>query len=374
MPPTLNQGSVDVLSWKAPALSASDARRIASEVFGVDATARLLASERDQNFHLRSEAGGEFVFKVANPAEDPAVVDFQTRALLHIAACDPTLPVPRVIATTTGEHSRIAVAADGRRHIVRLLSYLPGRLLGEVPHPPPLLHSVGSTLARLGRALRGFFHPAAGYELLWDLKHAARLREHTHHIADADLRDLADRFLARFEARVLPRLPGLRSQVIHNDTGGNNALVDADGQAVAGIFDFGDMVHTALVNDVAVTLAEMVLDESDPVQAAMQVLAGYSAVEALREEELALLFDLVAARLAAGVAISAWRVKDHAENRDYIAGEDQAYGAVLEQLAAMDPDFVHDRFREACGFAPLARPVLTTPAANRMASNENPLE
>jgi Ser/Thr protein kinase RdoA (MazF antagonist) len=118
----------------------------------------------------------------------------------------------------------------------------------------------------------------------------------------------------------------------------------------------------------------MVLDESDPVQAAMQVLAGYSAVEALREEELALLFDLVAARLAAGVAISAWRVKDHAENRDYIAGEDQAYGAVLEQLAAMDPDFVHDRFREACGFAPLARPVLTTPAANRMASNENPLE
>ena len=353
MPPTLNQGSVDVLASKAPALSASDAKRIAGDVFGIHGAARPLESERDQNFHLRSEDRREFVFKIANSSEDPAVVDFQTRALLHIAACDPALPVPRVVATRAGGHSQIVAAPDGRRHIVRLLSYLPGGLLGKVPHPPPLLESVGATLARLGRALRGFFHPASGYELLWDLKHAARVREHAHHIANAELRDLANRFLGRFESRVLPQLPGLRAQVIHNDMGGNNALVEAGGQTVAGIFDFGDMVHTALVNDVAVTLAEMALDESDPVQTAMHVLEGYNAVEALREEELALLLDLVTARLAVGVTISAWRMKDHAENRDYIAGEDHAYQTTLERLAGMDPAFVHDRFREACGFAPL---------------------
>jgi Ser/Thr protein kinase RdoA (MazF antagonist) len=262
--------------------------------------------------------------------------------------------VPRVIATTAGEHSQIAAAPDGRRHIVRLLSYLPGRLLGEVPHTPPLLDSVGAKLARLGQALRGFFHPAAGYELLWDLKHAARVREHAHHIAGAELRDLANRFLGRFESRILPRLPGLRAQVIHNDMGGNNALVDGGGQAVASIFDFGDMDHSTLVNDVAVTLAEMVLGEPDPVQTAMHVLTGYNAVEALREQELAVLHDLVTARLAVGVTIAAWRVKDHAENRDYIAGEDHAYQTALERLGGTDPAFVHDRFREACGFAPLA--------------------
>jgi Ser/Thr protein kinase RdoA (MazF antagonist) len=352
MPRTLNQGSVDVLASKAPALSASDAKRIAGDVFGVHGAVRPLESERDQNFHLRSQDGREFVFKVANPSEDPTVVDFQTRALLHIAACDPALPVPRVLTTPGGEHSQTVAAPDGRRHIVRLLSYLPGRLLREVPHPPPLLHSVGASLARLGRSLRGFFHPAAGYQLLWDLKNAARLREHTHHIADAGLRDLANRFLGRFESRVLNRLPGLRSQVVHNDMGRNNTLVDAGCQAVAGIFDFGDMVHTALVNDVAVTLAEMVLDESDPVQTAIHVLEAYTAVEALREE-----------------TISAWRVKDHAENRDYIAGEDHAYRTALERLAGMDPDFVHDRFREACGFAPLARTVVAPPAADRVASD-----
>ena len=47
--------------------------------------------------------------------------------------------------------------------------------------------------------------------------------------------------------------------------------------------------HTPLAIDVAVTLAEMALEASDPIEAAMHVLAGYNAVEALREEELALL-------------------------------------------------------------------------------------
>jgi 4-aminobutyrate aminotransferase-like enzyme/Ser/Thr protein kinase RdoA (MazF antagonist) len=348
--------SPGVLETKAPALSTSDAERVAWEVFGVRGAAHALDSERDQNFKLFAEgsAGGgrEFVLKVANPAEDPAVLDLQTRALLHIAARDPTLPVPRVLTTAAGAPSQIVAAPDGRRHVVRLLSYLPGAVLEEVPHPPQLLRNVGATLARLGRALRGFFHPAAGHELLWDLKLAARLREHALHIEDAERRRLADRFLERFETRVLPGLPGLRAQVIHSDVNCQNTLVDASGERVAGIVDFGDMVHAPLVNDVAVTVSEAMLGEPDPIAAAAEVVAGYHAVEALHEEELALLFDLVAARLAVGVTISAWRVKEHPENRDYIAGGDRPIWAVLERLAGMDPGFVHCCFRAACGLSP----------------------
>jgi len=135
--------------------------------------------------------------------------------------------MPRVLTTAAGAPSEVVAAPDGRRHVVRLLSYLPGGVLAEVPHPPQLLRNVGATLARLGRALPGFFHPAAGHELLWALKLAARLREHALHIEDAERRRLADRFLERFETRVLPRLPGLRAQVIHNDVNCQNTLVAA---------------------------------------------------------------------------------------------------------------------------------------------------
>ena len=42
MPPSLNQGSADVLESKVPAFSASDARQMAGNVFGIQAADRLL--------------------------------------------------------------------------------------------------------------------------------------------------------------------------------------------------------------------------------------------------------------------------------------------------------------------------------------------
>jgi Ser/Thr protein kinase RdoA (MazF antagonist) len=105
-------------------------------------------------------------------------------------------------------------------------------------------------LARLVLALRGFYHPAANYELLWDLKQAAVLKDYLHHIPDPDHRQLADYFLDRFERLVLPEIPKLRSQVIHNDFAPNNLVVAEDDPGeIVGIIDFGDMIHTPMVMD-----------------------------------------------------------------------------------------------------------------------------
>src|SRR5690349_6663647 len=49
----------------APQLTAKEAERLARDVYGIDAAAAPLPSERDQNFVLRSGAG-RFVLKVAN--------------------------------------------------------------------------------------------------------------------------------------------------------------------------------------------------------------------------------------------------------------------------------------------------------------------
>jgi len=350
--------SPDVFETKPPELSPEAAERIAAEWFGIAASARPLGSERDQNLRLRGRDGRDYVLKIANPAEDPAVIDLQTRALLHVAACDPTLPVPRVLPTAAGALSALVEAPDGRRCIARLHSFLPGTALGASPRGPECLRDLGAALARLGRALRGFFHPAADHELPWDLKCAHRLRERVPQIERAELRRLADETLARFEAQVLPRLPGLRAQVIHNDVSRDNTLVDARGERVVGIIDFGDLVHAPLVDDVAVTLSEALLDAADPLGAALAVVEGYQSVEPLREEERALLFDLVASRLAMAVAISAWRAARHPENRDYIAGDDGLQWALLERLPALE-DGLRAAFGASGGASGSAIPART---------------
>jgi Ser/Thr protein kinase RdoA (MazF antagonist) len=332
---------------KAPAFSTEEAEEIAKRFFGVSGSARALESERDQNFHLRTEDGRGYVLKVANPAEDPAVLDFQTQALLHIARVNPEFPVPHVVTTAEGSPSCTVDGADGRRFITRLLSYLPGGLLSQIQPSRALLRDVGASAARLARALRGYSHPAERHELLWDLLQVPSLREQTHRIAAPDLRKMIEGVFDRYVDRVLPALEGMRAQVIHNDVSCMNTLVEGD--RVVGVIDFGDMIRAPLVCDLAIPISELMVGVDNRFDVAMEVAAGYCAVEPLTAEEIAVLFDLVKVRTAIYIGVAAWRVADHPENHAYITvgvdGDIELLAWLLEQKS----DSFHARLRDVCG-------------------------
>ena len=80
------------LTTPPPVISESAATIFLHDNYGVEGALQVLASERDQNFHVAREAGESFVLKIANLAEAPEVTDFQNEALLHIAKIDPVLP------------------------------------------------------------------------------------------------------------------------------------------------------------------------------------------------------------------------------------------------------------------------------------------
>ena len=180
---------------------------------------------------------------------------------LHVLAADPTLPVSAPLAARGADvaagpsaYRGRALDAAGAEHLVRASTFMPGvasidplKLDGEA------LSDYGVTVARLGRALRSFFHPSAGRTLLWDVQHASSLRPMTDAIEDRDHRALIDGVLDRFETDVVPRWWSLRSQVIHGDVTLDNALMDDRGR-ISGIIDFGDMSHSALVCDLSAAL------------------------------------------------------------------------------------------------------------------------
>jgi Ser/Thr protein kinase RdoA (MazF antagonist) len=335
-----------VMEERAPVFSAAQAEGIARRAFEIRASAHPLASERDQNFHLRAEDGSEWVLKIANPAEDPAILDMQTRALLHIARVDPTLPVPRVRATREGDLFHEAEADDGRRSIVRLVSFLPGELLNDAAPHPALARDVGAMAARLARALRGFSHPASRHALLWDLTQAPQLRSRTHHIENPRRRRIVEEVLDRFAADVLLRLQQQRAQVIHNDVSRTNTLVE--GHRVNGVIDFGDMIHAPLVSDLAVPISELLVDHPAPIAAAAEITAGYHAVTPLTDEELRLIFDLGATRCAMSVAVAYWRVRGHPENTAYIMAGVEGTATLLDQMREWGAERMVAALRRAC--------------------------
>jgi 4-aminobutyrate aminotransferase-like enzyme len=344
----------DPLESTPPVFGEEAARQILRDSFGVEPSLTPLAGERDQNFRVDTPGGQRFLFKISNPADGLAVVELQTAALRHIEQVDPGLPVMRALPAVTGEPWVEVPGPDGRSYPARLFTFLPGRVTANTVLTAQAIWSFGQTTARLGRALRGFFHPAADYGILWDLTRAPELRPLFTHLGDGARRAQVARVLDRFEARVAPVLPGLRAQVIHNDMSLDNVLLDDD-LRVSGIVDFGDMTHAALVCDLAVSVADVLHGRADAIEAAEAMIGGYVSVTPLDDEEAGLLADLVAARLATEVTVTAWRVGLYPDNAAYAAGGEPGARAFLDAIEAEGIDAVGRRFREACRGLPYRR-------------------
>ncbi len=340
---------VRVLTTSAPASSIADAEEIARRYYGLSAQATLLTGERDQNFLITTD-DARYVLKATNPAEDRAVTNFQTEVLLHIYQVDPELPVPRIHLGLEGEAEVLVDTGDVQPRLVRLVSFLPGVPLASVSERSATLRrNMGHGLARLGLALRGFFHPSAGHELLWDLKHASRLRDLLVHLEDDQRRALATRCIDRFEEHVLPVLPRLRGQVIHNDYNPSNVMVDEDDhEQITGILDFGDMVYAPLINDLGVAAAYHLADSDTPLATAAELIGAYHEVLPLEEGEVDLLFDLIATRLTMTVVITGWRAARYPENRDYILRHNAMSWTGLERLSRVSREQGRDILRQAC--------------------------
>ncbi|MDX1518098.1 MAG: phosphotransferase, partial [Woeseiaceae bacterium] len=307
-----------VLETQPPVVSPDEAARVLELAYGRRGELKPLRSERDLNFGVTGENTERFVLKFSNSAEAPSISRLQANALLHIERVAPELPVPRNLATSDGNVLASFVAEDGRRHAVRLLSWLDGVPVDETDHAPRAASTLGDCLARVGKALHTFDDPAADYALLWDLKNAASLANLLGNLDDKALRALCADALTRFEEIVLPRLDTLRWQIIHNDLNPGNVLVEPGSGRLAGIIDFGDIVRSPLVVDVAVACAYLLRDGDDTLADIRAFVAAYSAVRPLADDETAILFDLVRTRLAMTILIARWRAARYPENRDYI--------------------------------------------------------
>jgi 4-aminobutyrate aminotransferase-like enzyme/Ser/Thr protein kinase RdoA (MazF antagonist) len=321
----------------SPQFSSEDAIEIAKRLYGLTDCVRELPSERDQNFLFRNPDGREFTLKIANRDEKEAVLDMQNRAIEHVGNS------VRVIPATDG--STIGTAEG---HFVRLVTFLPGLTLADYrPHTSPLLMSFGAMLGRTDQALASFRHEAADRDLYWDIRNAPRvIADYSHLIPDVTRRQMIESVMRHWQHTVTPRLPLLRTSVIHNDANDHNVIVgDANG---IGLIDFGDMLETWTVSEPAIACAYAMLHKADPVGAAADVIRGYHSVFPLTEVEIELMYHFIRARLALSVSISAHQKRLEPDNAYLHISEKPAW-SLLEKLDTVPVQLAHYVFRDACG-------------------------
>jgi 4-aminobutyrate aminotransferase-like enzyme/Ser/Thr protein kinase RdoA (MazF antagonist) len=298
----------DPLTVHPPELDLATLHRVLSSSWGLEGDLTAVHGERDRNFRIDT-AGGRYLLKVHNPADGEQVLDFQFSALRHIRTVAPDLPVPEVMPAAEGQPWVELRGVDGRRSLAWVMTWLEGR------HPEPeelgadQLREWGRVSARLGRALRGFVHPAASYPIAWDIRRLPQLRPWLCAVDEAR-RPAVQEVLDRFEHQVTADLLAMRAQVVHNDLAPTNVLVD-DTLAVTGITDFGDMTQTSLVCDLAVAAADVLSGRvGGGLELAPEVVAGYDGTTPLEPQEIGILADLMAGRYAAAILITAWRTRE----------------------------------------------------------------
>ena len=309
-----------------PAFDVKSAAAVADRFFGIRASASPLPSERDQNFLLTNSAGEKFVLKIANALEAAPFLEAQNAVLAHLSGrisfCQRLLPA------TSGEETVVVPGSNGATHFARVVHYLPGVPLGEVqPQSNELLRDLGRKLGALDRALADFDHAAVHREFHWDLANGNRiLSEYGNLISDPSLRELVANCRIDFDSR-------LRRSVIHGDPNDYNVLVDTERMKVVGLLDFGDMVYSYTVGNLAIAIAYVVLDKADPRGAANQVLAGYESEFPLTEAEREALWPLVLMRLCMSVCLAAYQLRQRPEN-EYLQISQRAIAANLPRLFA----------------------------------------
>ena len=324
----------------APSFDPAQAATIAKNVYGVSGVLEELPSERDQNFLLTAYSGDRVVLKIAISLEQRSLLEAQNEAMSHLQTrvdfC------PRVVKAESGE-SIVQVSTNTTPHYVRLVTFIPGLPLAKVNQSSDVLFDLGKKLGQLTRALSDFNHEAFHRDFHWDLANGLRvIREYELLVTDAALRLQLESCVQRFENIVFSRLPRLRRSIIHADVNDYNVIVD-DG-LITGIIDFGDMVYSYTVGELAISLAYVVLGKKDLLTCAQQVVVGYLSEWTLNEDELESLWTLMLMRLCMSVCLAAFQQSQKPENQ-YLDISQQSIRQSLPLLLEIDPGRAAKVFR-----------------------------
>ena len=338
-----------------PAVSPREATDIAAAHFGLEVSASALGSQQDANFLLHDRRGDPVgVLKVANPAFSRSELEAQDAAAAFIADCE-KIRTARNVAPDSA-------IADVNGLFARIISYLPGGTLsGDRYLRPAQVGAIGDLAGRTCRALAGFDHPGVDRVLQWDLRHADRTVEVLGpHLTDTHRRQAVES-AAGAAWRVLSGLSGdLPVQVIHGDITGDNVVCSETGQLPDGLIDFGDLMRSWAVAELAASIATLLRHEGCEPAATLPAVAAFHAVRPLSPAEVDALWPLVVLRASILVVSGVHQSTIDAEN-SYATSALENEWRIFQRANDIPLDVMTAQIRTALGFA--HPPVPVTAAA-----------
>ena len=230
------------------------------------------------------------------------------------------------------------LATNQVAHTLRVLTYLPGKLLVDIPlpHSDVFVRQSGVFVGRICSVLNKWPTPQEitlvsqradlqdcisirhleqqgmcwkaleSRARLWDLRYFMDVQYFMKDLVvrgvfEDEIRvSMCNTVFNAFKHLVMPVSDKLRTGILHNDLNEQNVIILSDMDALEnefGVIDFGDVVVSWSVNEVAIAMAYCALNKRDPIRDMSVMLSGIQSVFPLTPIEMRILPCLIAARL-----------------------------------------------------------------------------
>ncbi len=332
-------------------ISTDQAAEILNDLYDIKGEVSPLDGFLDFNFKVKAGAK-KYILKISRPGTDKKYLEFQNQLFSYLSKSEVSDQTPAAIPDKNGEFLSEIIDGNGDIRLVRLLSWMDGRLWSSVnPIKDALLFNLGERSALLTKALTGFEHPFGKQQFDWDTARADWTYKHL------DLFNGEQRRIIQYFQKKFMEIQGpykiLRKSIVHNDVNDNNVVVSGDlvNPEVTAIIDYGDATHTQIINDLAIAIAYAVMRKPDPLTTSLNIVKGYNSQFPLKDEELKLLYVLVAIRLVLIVIHAAINRKKEPDNVYLWISEKPAW-ELLEKWMKIEPNFAYYSFRNACDLEP----------------------
>ena len=338
------------MDYKKLVLSTNEVEKIVKKEYGILGSASKLQGEIDINYKISTKNSQDYILKISRPDSTSDYLDFQIKILKFINSKNKNLPISKIILNKQKKDITEIVDSYGNKRILRLLKWIPGRLWSSVhPQLDDLRYSLGEKSGNITKLLKDFDHKIAHREFEWDIAQSVWTKKHLN-LFNNDQKKILKYFHKEFESKNND-YNQLRKSVIHNDINDNNIIVSEDliSPSVKSIVDFGDAINTQIINEVGTVCAYAIMNQNDPLDAALPVVSGYHSIYPLKENEVEHLYNVIAMKLVISVTKSAINKTKEPGNKYLLISEKHAW-ELLNKWYNISSEFATYSFRKSCGF------------------------
>ncbi|XP_053627915.2 hydroxylysine kinase-like [Cherax quadricarinatus] len=334
-----------------PFVKLGDVPAIVKKIYGLTTlSVKELSSYNDKNFyiqvkstinnpHIKELCPSGYVLKIVNSLDSKSenFIKAQNQMMFFLHARGFRVPKPeKNIHGTYMTLEKLNVSSDesvqnnaneepSGRYMVKLLTFIEGKILHQVPFTKELFFECGAYLGKLDNELKDFCNEdLKSRKCLWSLESIPQLTKFVYAVKNEKQINLVQEILAAWNLNVIPEIHRLEKGVIHGDFNDQNIIVntksgDPTTFHIDGLLDFGNIQYSCYLFEIAIAIMYQMVEVNcvPPNDVGGYVLAGYLTQRNISKNDWDILKECVAARFTQSLVLGAYSHEQESGN-DYL--------------------------------------------------------